>query len=110
MMPGIDGYETCRRLRRLPATKTATIVMVSAKALTAERLQGYAAGADDYITKPFDQDELVAKVRIHLQLRRAEEVTALKSNVLELLSHELNTPLTSIKVPVELLASGEIVS
>ncbi len=103
MMPGIDGYETCRRLRDLPETKSAKIVMVSAKAMAAERVAGYAAGADDYITKPFDEDELVAKVKVYLQLSRAEEIATMKSDVIALLSHELNTPMTTIRVPLELM-------
>src|SRR6266705_2169784 len=74
MMPGIGGYETCRRLRAHPALRYSKIIMVSARALVAERLQGYDVGADDYITKPFDEEELVAKVRVYLRLRSLEEV------------------------------------
>src|SRR6266446_3181029 len=74
MMPGIGGYETCRRLRAHPTLRHAKIIMVSARALLSERLQGYDAGADDYITKPFDEEELMAKVRVYLRLRSLEEV------------------------------------
>ncbi len=66
MMPGINGYETCRRIRANPALRNVKIVMVSAKALVSERLEGYDAGADDYLTKPFDEKELLAKVRVYL--------------------------------------------
>ncbi|MEE8113892.1 MAG: response regulator [Nitrososphaerales archaeon] len=66
MMPGINGYETCRRIRANPALRNVKIVMVSAKALVSERLEGYDAGADDYLTKPFDEEELLAKVRVYL--------------------------------------------
>jgi len=96
MMPGIDGYETCRRLRSHAALRGTKIIMVSAKAMTAERLEGYAAGADDYVIKPFDQDELLAKVRVYLKLRSVEEVDRLKGDLLELLDHETGTPLTGI--------------
>jgi len=96
MMPGLDGYETCRRLRALPELTGTKIIMVSAKAMTSERLEGYAAGADDYIIKPFDQDELVAKVRVYVRLKSVEEVDRLKSELLDLLSHETGTPLTGI--------------
>ena len=106
MMPGIDGYETCRRLRQLGAVSSAKIVMVSAKAMASERVQGYEAGADDYITKPFEIDELRAKVEVYMRLRRAEDVSRMKSDVLALLNHELWTPLTSIKAPLELLMDG----
>ncbi len=107
MMPGIDGYETCRRLRRLESSKHSKIVMVSAKAMASDRVLGYDSGADDYVTKPFIEDELLAKVRVYMQLGRAVEVRKLKTDVLELLSHEFCTPLTHIKAPVELLLNGQ---
>jgi CheY-like chemotaxis protein len=64
MLPGIDGYEVCKRLRRLPGMFRAQIIMVSAKAMPSEQAQGINAGADGYITKPFDDAELRAKIRI----------------------------------------------
>ena len=103
MMPGIDGYETCRQLRQMPALRHTKIVMVSAKAMASERLQGYEAGADDYVTKPFDLDELRAKVRVYLRLTSLEELDQLKSEVLSLLSHETATPLNGILGPLQLL-------
>ncbi len=66
MMPGVDGYETCRLLRAEPRLRGTNIIMVSAKAMPSEQQSGYAAGADDYITKPFDDGELLAKLRGHL--------------------------------------------
>ena len=77
--------------------------MVSAKAMVSERLAGYQAGADDYVVKPFDEDELLAKVRAYLRLRSVEELNRLKTDVLTLLSHETRTPLTTIFGPLELL-------
>jgi CheY-like chemotaxis protein len=82
MMPGIDGYETCRRIRATPALRHTKIIMVSAKALVAERLQEYEAGADDYVTKPFEEEELLAKVRVYLRLKSIEEVDQLKYDIL----------------------------
>jgi signal transduction histidine kinase len=77
--------------------------MVSAKASTAERLQGYAVGADDYLVKPFDPDELLAKARVYCRLKSVEEVDALKTTFLTLLGHETRTPLTLILSPLSLL-------
>ena len=103
MMTGIDGYETCRRLRAMPVLMGSKIIMVSARATAADRLEGYQAGADDYVTKPFDPDELVAKLRVYLRLKSIEEVDRLKSELLQLLSHETRTPLSSILAPATLL-------
>lgn len=103
MMPGIDGYETCRRLRALPTLRHAKIIMVSAKAMVEERLRGYKAGADDYVTKPFEAEEFLAKVRVYLRLKSVEEIDSLKSDVLALLSHEARTPLNGILAPIEML-------
>ena len=69
MMPGLDGYETCRRIVAAANRSIPQIIFVSARTSTEERLAGYKAGADDFICKPFDHDELRAKVRVHAQLR-----------------------------------------
>ncbi len=103
MMPGIDGYETCRRLRKIESLCGLKIIMVSAKAMLSERMQGYEAGADDYITKPFDEQELQAKVRVYMKLHSVEEVEHLKTNILMLLGHETRTPLTHILSALELM-------
>jgi CheY-like chemotaxis protein len=59
MMPGIDGLEICRQIRATPGLRDMVIIMVSAKAMPSEQAAGIAAGADDYITKPFDEVELL---------------------------------------------------
>jgi putative two-component system response regulator len=69
MMPGIDGYETCRRIKESPLGPFTQVILVSGKATTAERVKGYEYGADSYVIKPFDHDELLAKVRVHFRLR-----------------------------------------
>jgi len=107
MMPGINGYEVCRKLRNDPTLCHIKIIMVSAKAMIQERLQGYEAGADDYLTKPFDTEELQAKVKVYLRLKTVEEVGQLKADVLALLGHETRTPLNGILPPAEVLMMDE---
>ena len=68
LLPGINGIEICRRLRRDPATRQTPIIMLSAKTSPADIADGLDVGADDYITKPFSVRELIA--RIHVLLRR----------------------------------------
>ncbi|MCP4502453.1 MAG: hybrid sensor histidine kinase/response regulator [Deltaproteobacteria bacterium] len=103
MMPGIDGYETCRQIRELPGGKDTKIIMVSAKALTEERIEGYEAGADDYIIKPFDEQELLSKVRVYARLGSLESVDRLKGQVLNLLGHGTRTPLNGILPVLDLV-------
>jgi signal transduction histidine kinase len=110
MLPGIDGYEVCRRLRRNVELSNTKIIMVTAKAMIGEKLNGYEAGADDYVTKPFDGEELLAKVEVYLRLKTVEEHEALKSNLLTLLGHETRTPLTYIKAAAESLMTIESTS
>lgn len=82
MMPGIDGYETCERIKSSPETSSIQVILVSARASTKERLRGYEAGADDYLVKPFDHDELRAKVRVQLKLRRTlRELTSAHAEI-----------------------------
>ena len=68
-MPGMDGYETCRRIKSGPLGDSVQVILVSGKGTTADRVHGYEALADDYVVKPFDHDELLSKVRAHFRLR-----------------------------------------
>ncbi len=72
MMPGIDGYETCRRIRANADLKNVRIILVSAQVMGSKRLKGYEVGADDYITKPFDTEELLTKIRVYLCHERVD--------------------------------------
>ncbi|MCP4676409.1 MAG: hybrid sensor histidine kinase/response regulator [Deltaproteobacteria bacterium] len=96
IMPGMDGYETCRRIRSDNRLSLIKIILVSGQGMVEERLKGYEAGADDYITKPFNNEELKAKVRVFLRLKRAEEVDRIKGDLITLFSHETKTPLSGI--------------
>ena len=72
MLPGMDGYEVSQQIRADPILRHTRIIMVSAKAMTSERIEGYEAGANVYIAKPFEGDELLTKIRKEL-LRAAME-------------------------------------
>jgi|GEM_PF-820659 len=73
MMPGIDGYEVCRRIRADAALQQTKVLMLTAKAATTDLVKGFEAGADDYVTKPFEIDELLTRVRNLVELKRAED-------------------------------------
>ena len=84
MMPGIDGIEVCRRLRADPRTSHVPVILLTAKSMTVDKVVGLAAGADDYVLKPFDPMELVARVRTTMrraaELRGASPLTGLPGN------------------------------
>lgn len=70
MLPGIDGSEVCKRVRKMERTKNLPIIMLTAKGKEDDRILGLELGADDYITKPFSVRELIARIRA--VLRRSE--------------------------------------
>jgi len=69
-MPVMDGYEVCRRLKADPATHDIPVIFLSAATEMGDKLQGFEVGAVDYLTKPYQRDELLARVRTHLELNR----------------------------------------
>jgi signal transduction histidine kinase len=72
-MPGIDGFETCRRLKANPVTENIPIIFTTALADIESKTKGFSLGAVDYIPKPFAQEEVIARVRVHLQLKQLTE-------------------------------------
>jgi diguanylate cyclase (GGDEF)-like protein len=84
LMPGIDGIELVRRLRTEPSTATLPVIMLTAQSLPAEKIAGLTAGADDYLVKPFDTLELIARVRSTLRrnadMRAMSPLTGLPGN------------------------------
>jgi diguanylate cyclase (GGDEF)-like protein len=84
-MPGLDGMSVCHELRRDPRTSALPIIMLTARVQQAEKVRGLDAGADDYVTKPFDPAELVARIQAALrrtrQLRDVSPLTGLPGNI-----------------------------
>lgn len=68
-MPGIDGFETCQRLKANPDTQSIPVIFTTALSDTESKAKGFAVGAVDYIPKPFDQAEVLARLQVHLQLK-----------------------------------------
>jgi signal transduction histidine kinase len=121
-LPDLDGLEVSARMKAVDPMRFLPVIMVTAKAHRDDKLSGLAMGVDDYITKPFDMDELVAKVRVMLRIKTTEEklrlrteelarlheaekqmvarlteLDSLKSQFIATASHELRTPLSIIR-------------
>lgn len=110
MMPDLDGREVCRRLRAEPATATVPILLVTANCDLHERLEGFEAGADDYISKPFEPRELAARLRAQLERAAARSQVAQLRGVLatlRLISHEFNNPLQAVVGGLDLLRMAQ---
>ena len=103
MMPGLNGYEVCRKIREDKTNKYCKIIMVSGLSMVDDRLKAYEVGADDYIAKPFVEEELIAKLGVFSKLSRMEEIDDLKTTALNILSHETRTPLNGIFLALDLL-------
>jgi len=96
-MPKIDGFETCRHLQAHPATQGIPVIFMTALTDTENKVKGLSLGAVDYITKPFEQEEVLARVKVHWRLKRltdtleqqvAERTHALQQAQLQLVQHE----------------------
>ena len=101
MLPGRNGFETCQELHREYGAETAPIVFLTAKANSEDVVTGLSVGGVDYLQKPFRSQEVVARVRTHLQTRRLvsqlRDANAAKNRFLGMAAHDLRNPLASIR-------------
>lgn len=73
MMPGMSGFDVCRELKKEPRTREIPVIFLTALSDTEHMLEGFAVGGVDYVTKPFKAAELLARVKVHVSLRRAHQ-------------------------------------
>ena len=115
IMPKLDGFETCRRLKSDESTKHIPIIFLTAKTTEEDLLQGFQVGGVDYVIKPFSAVVLLARVKTHLSLKLAyekldkqkvalEETEILRQNVEHIIQHDLKSPLNGIITFSNLLA------
>ncbi len=99
MMPEMDGFETCRRLNEDPSTRDIPVIFLTAKTAPEDIVRGFELGAVDYVTKPFNRQELLARVAIHLELKRSREqlqkTISDKDRFFSIIAHDLRGPLGS---------------
>ncbi|MBP0034238.1 MAG: response regulator [Roseofilum sp. Belize BBD 4] len=89
MMPGIDGFETCRQIKACSQTQDIPVIFMTALSDTVDKVKGLKIGAVDYITKPFQQDEVLARMNIHLQLQKLTRQFEIQNEQLKHLTEEL---------------------
>ncbi len=83
MMPGIDGYQTCSRIKSNPDTFDIPVIFMTALTDTEHKVRGFALGAVDYVTKPFQREEVLARVRVQLQLRNLSRTLEGQNRILK---------------------------
>ena len=101
MLPGKDGYDVCRELRSNGKTKAVPIIMLTAKSEEIDKILGLELGADDYITKPFIVDELVARVKAHL--RREKRRNSIGNNIIKIGEIEIHKDSYEVYLNKELI-------
>ncbi|MEM6450760.1 MAG: response regulator [Cyanobacteria bacterium P01_D01_bin.105] len=107
MMPGINGFETCRRLKENEATQDIPIIFMTALSDAVDKVKGLSLGAVDYITKPIQSEEVLARIRVHLQLRQLNRT--LENQVAERTAH-LTDALEELKQAQSQLVQSEKMS
>jgi DNA-binding response OmpR family regulator len=108
MMPEMDGSELCRRIKQDSELRYTYVIILTAKEGSEAKLQGFDSGADDYLVKPFQFDELLARVRVGFRIRSLQEELAVLQHQLAIvelartMGHEINNPLAILKGYLEL--------
>jgi two-component system sensor histidine kinase/response regulator len=113
-MPGMDGYEVCARLKANERTREVPVIFVSALNDVADKVRGFDAGAVDFVTKPFQLEEVEARIRTHIELRRTRgelatsysrlrELERLRDELTRLIVHDMRSPLSALLGSLQML-------
>ena len=115
MMPGMDGYETCSIIKSKEENSNLPVIFLTALTDKEDTLKGFESGGVDYITKPFNKDELISRVKTHLELKLTRDeleqtskylysLNAVKDKLFSVIGHDLRSPLGSVKMYLEYLS------
>jgi two-component system sensor histidine kinase/response regulator len=115
MMPGMDGFETCRHIKAEKKHENLPVIFITALTETTDLVKGFQAGGVDYVTKPFKKEELISRVQTQLELKRIRDdlheknqrlsdLNKLKDKMFSVIGHDLRSPLGSVKLNLEFLS------
>lgn len=115
MMPGMDGYETCEIIKSKKENENLPIIFLTALNDKSNIIRGFEVGGVDYITKPFNKEELISRVKTHLELKFTQDelqktsdylynLNSLKDKMFSVIGHDLRSPLGSVKMTLEYLS------
>jgi len=117
MMPGLDGFEVCERLKEDPNTREIPVIFLTARTDTEDIVKAFGKGAVDYVMKPFNAAELLARVKTHLELKAARqqlaanndeliELNATKDKFFSIIAHDLRNPIQGLLLASEMLKTN----
>jgi two-component system sensor histidine kinase/response regulator len=116
MMPGMDGFEACEIIKLKPENENIPVIFLTALSEKVNIVRGFEVGGVDYITKPFNKEELISRIKTHLELKFARdemqqmtnhlvELNSIKDKMFSVIGHDLRSPLGSIKMTLDFLLS-----
>ena len=119
MMPEMDGFELCALIKTKRALKNIPIIFITGMGKTENKVKGFELGGVDYVTKPFNKHELLARIKTHLNLREAKKRVSkqaadlkkenvLKDRLFSIIGHDLRSPLSAIKMQLDFILRGII--
>ncbi|HVU01059.1 MAG TPA: hybrid sensor histidine kinase/response regulator [Polyangiaceae bacterium] len=115
-MPEMNGYEVCRRFKQVPALRDVPVIFLTALGDVADKVRAFEVGGVDYVTKPFQIDEVTARVRTHVALRRAtreislglerlQQLEKLRDDLVHMIVHDMRSPLMVLMAHLSLIES-----
>lgn len=118
-MPEMDGFELCALIKTKRALKNIPIIFITGMGKTENKVKGFELGGVDYVTKPFNKHELLARIKTHLNLREAKKKVSkqaadlkkdnvLKDRLFSIIGHDLRSPLSAIKMQLDFILRGII--
>ncbi|MDC6365650.1 MULTISPECIES: hybrid sensor histidine kinase/response regulator [Flavobacteriaceae] len=119
VMPKKNGFDLCRELKEFPQYQDIPVIFITGKTNIDDKVKGFEAGGVDYITKPFNEHELIARVKTHCNLKMAkakietqakklQQSNALKNRIFSIIGHDLRSPLSAAKLKMDFIRRGII--